>query len=380
MGVEVIAADEEWRQDDVLEYWSNTAMEYSNVDLIFQSLPWFEHLIASGESDTLFVAIVRDTDNNITGVTPFTICAQSIILDIYARTLGKFNFEVAFILGSEPALVRDNSLYNEFLTALNQRFSKIDGVYFESVKQNSFLWSYLENHSTLDKSYVKYLPSDTRSYELVNFSGNFEQYFQSRKAKQRTDYRRRLRVLEKDFKEVKLVSCYTVADIEQHYESILEIVKDTWQYNIVGNRIQEIGKYIDLAERGLLSCYILMCDDLPMAFDLGFTYKGIHQGDETGYKQSYRKYSPGLVMQLLRLEELSNQGVKTTSFGSGDAYYKSKLSNETLTDAAILLLKKSLKNRLKIEAHRTFHRAIKMIKTIKTARNPLPAKKIDCRN
>ena len=375
MGVEIIPADGEWRQDDVLDYWRNTAMEYANVDLIFQSLPWFEHLIASGASNMLFVAIVRDADNNITGVMPFTISTQSIILDIYARTLGKFNFKIAFILGSEPALSRDASLYDEFLASLNKQFPDIDGVYFESVKQDSFLWDYLEKHSSLDKSYIKYLPSNTRSYEMVNFPDTFEEYFQSRKPKQRTDYRRRLRVLEKDFKEVKLVSCSTVADIERHYESILEIVRDTWQYKIVGNRIQEIGKYIDLAERDLLSCYILICDDLPMAFDLGFTYKGIHQGDETGYRQSYRKYSPGLIMQILRLEALCNQGVKTTSFGSGDAYYKSKLSNETLTDAAILLLKKGLKNRLKTETHRLFHRAIKMIKTIKSARNHLPVKK-----
>jgi len=375
MEVEIIPADGEWQQDDVLDYWRNAAMEYANVDLIFQSLPWFKHLIASNTSDGLFVAIVRDTGANIIGVVPFTICTQSIILDIYARTLGKFNFKIAFILGSEPALSRDNALYDEFLAALNRQFPNIDGVYFESVKQTSFLWKYLENHSALEDSYIKYLPSNTRSYEMVTFPNTFEEYFQSRKPKQRTDYRRRLRVLEKDFKEVKLVSCSSVADIERYYESILDIVKDTWQYKIVGNRIQELSKYTDLAERGLLSCFILICDNIPMAFDLGFTYKGIHQGDETGYRQSYRKYSPGLIMQLLRLEALCDQGVKTTSFGSGDAYYKSKLSNETLTDAAIMLLKKGLINRLKIQIHRLFHRFIKMIKTIKTARNHLSVKK-----
>jgi len=375
MGVEIISADGDWRQDDVVEYWCSTAMEYANVDLIFQSLPWFEHLIASSASDRLYVAIVRDKDNIITGVTPFTIDIQSILLDIYARTLGKFNFTIAFILGSEPALVRDNSIYDEFLAALNKQFPEIDGVYFESVKQNCFLWDYLETYSARDKSSFNYLPAGTRSYEMVNFPDTFEEYFQSRKPKQRTDYRRRQRVLEKDFKEVKLVSCSTVADIEQYYETILEIVEDTWQYKIVGNRIQQKGKYIDLAERGLLSCYILICDGLPIAFDLGFIYKGIHQGDETGYRQSHRKYSPGLIMQLRRLEALCNQGVKTTSFGSGDAYYKSKLSNKTLTDAAILVLKKSLKNRFKIEIHRIFHRAIKMLKTIKTASNQHPVKK-----
>ena len=372
MGIEIIPANGEWRQDDVLDYWQTSAMAYDNVDLIFQSLPWFEHLIATGVSDSLFVAIVRDNENKIKGVTPFTISTQSIILDIYARTLGKFNFKVAFILGSEPAMMHEDIIYDEFLLSLYHQFPEIDGIYFESVKQDRFLWRYLEERTGMDKSSIKYLPSNTRSYELINFPASYEEYFQSRKAKQRTDYRRRLRVLEKDFSEVKILSCSTAAEIEQYYDTILKIVRDTWQYRIVGNRIQAKEKYIDLANRGLLSCFILICDDIPMAFDLGFVYKGIHQGDETGYRQSYRQYSPGLIMQLLRLEELCKQGVRTTSFGSGDAYYKSKLSNETLTDAAILLLKKDLKNKFKVSSHGLFHRAVK---AIKTAKSHLPAKK-----
>jgi len=373
MSVEIISANEEWKSDEVLDYWNTSALESENVDIIFQSLPWFEHLIASGESDMLFLAVIRDKNNGIIGLTPFMISAQSIILDIYARTLGSFTFKVAFILGSEPCLAKDNAIHDEFLMSLNKRFPEIDGVYFESVKQNSFLWGYLENHSKVEKSYIKYLPSNTRSYELVNFPGSFEQYFQTRKSKQRTDYRRRLRTLEKDFNIVKIISCSSPEEVEDFLERVMEIVQDTWQYNVIGNRIQEKEKYIDLAKRGLLSFYILMCDDLPMAFDLGYIYKGIHQGDETGYRQTYRKYSPGLIIQLLRLEELCNQGIKTTSFGSGDAYYKSKLSNETLTDAAILLLKRNFKNRLKIEIHRLFHLGIK---AIKKARKRFPPKNI----
>ena len=74
----------------------------------------------------------------------------------------------------------------------------------------------------------------------------------------------------------------------------------------------------DLAERGLLRCYVLTAGDRTCGICVGYQGRDTLHHIQTGYEPSFAKYSPGTVLHYLLYEDvILSRPPKRDSFGYG---------------------------------------------------------------
>ena len=119
------------------------------------------------------------------------------------------------------------------------------------------------------------------------------------------------------------------------------------------------------ARAKILRSYLLKCGDMPCAYAVGAQYGGVFQFMDTRFVEAYDavKQSPGMVLIDLILEDLfRHEKPRFFNFGKGDAFYKQRYANWTLSDSSILLFRRTLGNRVKIASQVAALSAIKLAK------------------
>ena len=98
------------------------------------------------------------------------------------------------------------------------------------------------------------------------------------------------------------------------------------------------------AKRGWLRVYILSLDGKPVAYWAGTVYDGVYTVNFTSFDPEYSRYHPGQVALLLMIEEFcEDEDVRHIDYGFGEAAYKKRFGNVSLTEADIYYFAASLR-------------------------------------
>lgn len=97
--------------------------------------------------------------------------------------------------------------------------------------------------------------------------------------------------------------------------------------------------YSGIAERmgnaGLLGLAELSLDGRPLAFHLGFCYRGTFWAYCATFEASARRYSPGHLLVQSLIETLAASGFHTIDFMRGDHAYKQEYSNKRMVNRRV---------------------------------------------
>jgi CelD/BcsL family acetyltransferase involved in cellulose biosynthesis len=121
------------------------------------------------------------------------------------------------------------------------------------------------------------------------------------------------------------------------------VFRDTWQAKTFGYTPRDTGpqrRYLcGIAERGWLRSYLLVNDQRPIAFGLGYQYDNVYYFAETGFVQDFSDYGPGTVLMHLFIEDFYHvRRPEILDFGLGDAAYKRSFGNVRREAAAVYLV------------------------------------------
>jgi CelD/BcsL family acetyltransferase involved in cellulose biosynthesis len=120
----------------------------------------------------------------------------------------------------------------------------------------------------------------------------------------------------------------------------------------------------DLADRGILRSYLLMAGEKACAYVLGYHFRDVFYYVKVGYDQAFAASSPGTGLLYLLIKDLiENTSARRLNFDYGDAAYKREFGNVHGEDATVLLLRKTLSNRLRRQAHEAYTGTIRRMKT-----------------
>ena len=98
------------------------------------------------------------------------------------------------------------------------------------------------------------------------------------------------------------------------------------------------------AQRGWLRVYILSLDGKPSAYWAGTVYDGVYTVNYTSFDPEFKHYHPGQVALIFMIEEFcDDQDVQRIDYGFGDAAYKKRFGNVSLTEADIYYFTASLR-------------------------------------
>jgi CelD/BcsL family acetyltransferase involved in cellulose biosynthesis len=81
--------------------------------------------------------------------------------------------------------------------------------------------------------------------------------------------------------------------------------------------------------------YVLYAGDTPCAFESGVVYRGCFFAEAMGYDPAYGQFSPGTILWIKVLEELSKDpGVHALDYGFGGAQYKERFGTDHWSEAS----------------------------------------------
>jgi hypothetical protein len=339
-----------------------------HLDDLYRSFDWVEHLVCKKKNQNIFVTVVKTARNKLIGLIPFTGTDYTLKFDLKSHKLFTVSLPVVWILGSDLILPHKDNFYDQFFSKISNEFPHLQGIYFESVKENSYLFNYLKESGIIEDNFFLYLPEHYRNYYYVALPDSFETYRDSLKSKRRNNLTKKIKAIKGNFGKIELRSFETEHSVPSFIEEAIMVSKKSWQYQIIGQRIDNsivsIENKMDLARRNIFYSFVLYGGDVPLAFSLGYRHNATYLGEEIAYDKDFADFSPGIVLMYLIIENLINNGIRRLNMGVGEGFHKYSLANRQIKDAAVLLLRKNPSNIVYLNLHKYFMTTKRVFKKV----------------
>lgn len=358
--VEVLGAGAELQAAGIRAMWEQLTRLSSNIDVLYQSPQWIDHLLAIGWTAPLHLGVVRAASGECTGVVPVNVSPYTVRFQVGAFSLWQKPLRTVYLMGSQPSIPQETRAYDRLFAALGEGLPQCDAVYMNSVPTDSFLWRYLKESPFIREHFLMLLPEGIRPHHTIELPATFEEYLAKFSGKTRKTLRRRVKALAAHGGgALELKRIESADQVEFFVTAAAQVAPRSWQHSCIGSRIADDAptraRLRDLAQRGLLRCYVLVCGGTPHAFSLGYQFRGVHYDVEAVHDRFVARYSPGTVMLCLMLQDLIADGrLRRYDFGTGDSGFKRQFGNARFEDAAVLLLRRSVGHRFLQYGHRVF--------------------------
>jgi hypothetical protein len=141
-------------------------------------------------------------------------------------------------------------------------------------------------------------------------------------------------------------------DIDYFIEKSRTVLGRSWKsHHAEGTELftdTRCAEYFSLAKHGLMRSYVLIGNDEPIAFILGFQWNNIYHYSNIAYDLQKSALSPGTVLFYLMLEDLHiYDKPEILNFGIGDSLYKRRFGTDNSVDCSVSVIKSTLFNIVK---------------------------------
>ncbi|KAB7619536.1 GNAT family N-acetyltransferase [Alkalilimnicola sp. S0819] len=365
------------------EQWERLLAQSTRSESLFQSRSWLDQLPAPEKGPPWELFTLHDPRGELLALAPVRRGRQRLRFHVSARTLAEIRLPAVNLQGSEPLLAEGQPPLEALVDALWRHYPRAQCLYLDSVTVNGDVWRQLQRLHAAGWALV-YAPDGPRAHHMLDLPTAFPAYLRAQfSAKTRNTLRRKQRQLAAAG-ELRLWRVEKASEVADFLARAAEVSRQSWQHRRLGPRVHQTAaeqrRLCGLAERGLLRSYLLFCGHQPCAFVLGYQYRGVFHYSEVAFDARYgrRRLSPSLVLLYRLIEDLTvHRPARCLDFGVGDADYKRLFANRCHTDATVLVLRRSWRNRLLLAAHRGFRGAIRTLKGglggVRPSRPSLPA-------
>ncbi len=361
--LEVLTSPHRFADPALVRRWHELLAASTNLDKTFQSPAWFDHVRENPGARPLEGAlVVRRARGAIDSIVPVVKDVDSLEFVVGSRTLRSFKLRSALVLGTQLLAPEDERTYDEILGAIDRWAAACDCITLPSVPDDSFLRRWTATSRAVRERFIVYAPFDPGTGKIfcTDFPATFDAYNAGLDKKRRDNFKRKVRVLDKQGKPGKLRRFDGAGDVAEFLRLARGIAAKSWQSGIGVDPfpadVDWQKKLSDQAERGLFRAYVLECGGEPAAFGVGAVAEGVFHYRATGFDQSMSALSPGTVLTYLMFGDLlSGPGpVQRMSFGFGDTPYKRLFCNRDFPASRVLLLRKTPANELLWRSHAAF--------------------------
>jgi hypothetical protein len=311
------------------------------------------------------LAVAKSDKGRVIGVAPLVCGHYPFRYEIKGRILKHSSLPSLFIYGGAPLLPERRDLYDDFFATIENAFPEVSCICFFSVLKDTFCWRYLQESAYLQQRFFLYLPSGIRSYHAIALPATFAQYLQKFNSKKRYNLGRQIKLLERAAGPVELQTIQSREQLPAFFEMATHVARQSWKFARRGETFDSSFEILaDLADRGILRSYLLRAGNKPCAYVLGYQYRDVYYYSEVGYDQDMAALSPGTGLLYLLIKDLiEHTALRRLNFDFGEAAYKREFSNVRGEDATILLMRKTLPNRMRCAIHGAFNSAVQNLKS-----------------
>ena len=295
------------------------------------------YLLAAA-SDTDYWLVVARCNGQVRGVAaarrqvqPFTV--RFSVFGLFSTSIRELS-----VCGSSIVLAADCDeapVLGAIFRTYAQARAEFDWLHLEGVEEGGPLLPGLERIAATaglricrrsaapEPAYVRQLPATHAAF------------MQSLSGKTRSNLRRYSRrwMSESGVPTPDFVRCTTPADVAPFLAAMDTVFKDTWQGRTYGfdarNIPSEIERLTRIAELGWFRSYLLYLDGEPIAFQLGYQYKGVYHEIRPGYTQRHAKLGAGTALHHMAILDYYERDTPTSmDLGQGTSNNKIEMRAE----------------------------------------------------
>lgn len=319
--------------------WKSCNARYNN-DLIHNDPEWLlEFYKAELRNVRVFVL---ERNGEIVGAVPFALSKVPLKFQYGGMVLCKVPMRRWILLGYTLSIPEDEAAYDLLFSRIWELAEEFDAIYSEYIGPDSFLWNYIHS-SPLAKTFFRfYSQYGAMPHPYVRLDGTFENYMQYFPSKIRTERNRKLKKL-REQADVELVRITAAEEVGAFVEAAAEIARKSWQFSLLNTGFASLTvdawteRLAFAAQRGCLRSYILKCNGVPCAFELGYQYKRRFYFSLTGYDPSWSKFGVGATMIWLIIKDTFEYNRPEVCDFATYADYKQSFANDSYPEAIIWL-------------------------------------------
>ncbi|HYD46843.1 MAG TPA: GNAT family N-acetyltransferase [Terriglobales bacterium] len=335
---------------------------------LYQSPEWFDHVLGTRREQLLAPQAWSDGKHLLGLALPYL---KNHVLPFEVRQYPFYQCRLRTIafLGAEPLFPCDPTIYDALFSKTLAESPEADGFYLHSVPTEGFLWQHLHDSRWVEQNLLLYMPHKVRRFDALELPSSFEEYLAAQfRKKKRYNLKRQLRLLEEHANgSLELRRIEHPGDVGWFASAAGRVAQRSWQARwLIPDTFESLRRPAwmeDLARRGMLRSYVMLCGGSPCAMVLGYQHGDTFHYSETSYDESFAKFSPGSVLMYLMIADLTeHRRPRWVSFGAGESRYKQEFSNRSWNDASILLLRRNRRGLAIRTAHGLFRGAIDIAK------------------
>jgi hypothetical protein len=278
---------------------------------------WWKHL--SGQRK-LHVVLVVDGSGKTLGIAP--LCIERLfgvqVLRSFPIHFGDF-YTFIFANGESTQAV-----FTTILDHVNS-YETWRWVRLEQVVEGGALGKALEAYSFVRKKMTACVIADFNELQWDEYLGNLKTNF-------RRNVRNRLRKIQKEHK-VELKVIYNWQEFEHEFEEMTKIHQVRWQDdNSPAKGLKELSCWKEAVGGQFLKnkmlYFQLFCNDIPVAYRLGFYDEQIFYDWHTSFDPQFKKYHVGQVIMAEIIKYFMGTKISKVNFMAGEYDWKQDWSSD----------------------------------------------------
>ena len=364
----ILSRPEEWNCPTLRRDLQGLVDDSDNLNAMYRSPVWFDHLQSMDEQEQLAPAVARDPSERDVGVAPLRLARSSLDFDVAGNKLCSFSILKVFSLGGGPLGPQDPAPLDALFQSILDAFPLADGIGFSAVQAGSFLWKYLFDSPFLAKHFFPYSINGIHEYHVKHLPFTFAEYLAQFDSKKRYNMKRQVRLL-REFGggEPELRRIETPEDLPFYHDALARLGNIKHPVDSSACLCSPLSRDYRLrrsiAERSLLRSYILRCGGEIVGCIRGTQYQGRYLIDSIQYRPDYARFSPGVVMLYLGIMDLlTHRPPRLISFGFGEPDRKHYHANLILDYGSVILFRKTLAHRVRWMSHRSLSSTVRWVK------------------
>jgi len=372
---EILSSPAEWHSDELRRAWEMLLTGRPSVTSIYQTLGWFDYVASMATRDSILVAVTRDPSKQIAGIAPIHLTHRTLDLHASGRTLLRLPMRKASLVGGQPLAAEDPEALDRLFETIASALPQADAIQVSGLETDSFLWRYLGSSAMLRDRFLVFVPEGVRPYTVLDLPPTFAEYLTYFNAKKRYNLNRQIVLLQRRGEgklELQRIDSPSGAALFLQAQSRMES-REAGEWG-AKPREDDIchwsqSQVADLGSRGFLRSYVLTCGDDPVSMIKGLQHRSTYFALQTLYSKKYAAFSPGASILHLAIEDmLAERPVRRIEFGFGEPKQRHHAGSATLEVASVLLMRKTLANRMRAGIHAAFFSAVRLAKKIRDQR------------
>ena len=329
-------------------------------NVMYQSPEWFDHLRAMNDECDLALAALHDRDGRLAGLVPLREGRDVLDFHIAGNTLGTIPLRKVFMLRAGPMAPGHPEVLDRLLDAVHRAFPQAHGLGFPAMEAGDPFWRHLCESRFVNENFFRYVVDGFQEYHILPLPATFDRYLARYDSKKRYNLRRQLRLFQEHVGgRLELRRIDQPGDIANYLEAQSALNRQGRGSAPIRGRPDPASypfrNLRSVAERGLLRSYVLSCGDEVAGLIRGSHYLGNYVVSRIEFRQDLAAFSPGVMVLHMAIEDLIVHGpTRLINFGFGEPNRKHHPFNVVHQYGTVILLRRTLANRLRWLSHRSF--------------------------